>query len=356
MLSNLELARYNRHIILPELGFEGQQKLKQASVLVIGAGGLGCPVLQYLVAAGVGTIGIIDDDRVEESNLQRQILYNLDDIGSFKAEVAARKLALQNPFVNFNVYTQRLGNQNALAVFKSYDLIIDGSDNFPTRYLVNDACVILDKPLVFGSVFKFEGQVSVFNFKNGPTYRCLFPDQPEDSPNCSEIGVIGVLPGIIGSMQANEAIKIITGIGEVLSGKLMVFDALKMNFQLLQFFKNDQNLLISELGNYQELCEAPMSKIKEISIEELKIKIKAGEDIQIIDVREPHEFELFHIDAELIPLNIITQNQHKISTTKQVIIHCQRGSRSLMAIKLLQENSNASNLYNLTGGIEKWNE
>jgi molybdopterin/thiamine biosynthesis adenylyltransferase len=220
-MTNEELKRYDRHIILPEIGIEGQQKLMQASVLVIGAGGLGCPLLQYLVAAGVGTIGIVDDDTIDESNLQRQILYNIHDIGKAKVSVAIEKLSAQNPFCKFNSHQQRLAADNALEIIANYDIVVDGSDNFPTRYLVNDACVMLDKTLVFGSVFKFEGQVAVFNYNGSATYRCLYPDPPasEDVPNCSDIGVLGVLPGLTGLMQATEVINIITGLGEVLSNR-----------------------------------------------------------------------------------------------------------------------------------------
>jgi adenylyltransferase/sulfurtransferase len=229
-LSKAEQQQYNRHLILDEIGELGQLKLKKAKVLVIGAGGLGCPILQYLSAAGVGTIGVVDDDTIEKSNLQRQVLYSHDDIGDFKAEVAANKLAGLNPYVNFEIYLQRLNKEIAVELFLKYDVIVDGSDNFPTRYLVNDAAILTNKPVVFGSIFKFEGQVSVFNYNNGPSYRCLYPNPPksEDVPNCSEIGVLGVLPGIIGALQANEVLKLVLGIGEILSGKLLTYNALNM--------------------------------------------------------------------------------------------------------------------------------
>jgi molybdopterin/thiamine biosynthesis adenylyltransferase len=242
-MSPEELIRYKRHILLPEIGLPGQEKLKQAKVLVVGAGGLGCPVLLYLTAAGVGTIGIMDDDRVDESNLQRQILYHPEDVGRFKAEVARARLANQNPHIKMNSHVSRLNSQNALSVFAFYDIIIDGSDNFPTRYLVNDACVILGKPLVFGSIFKFHGQVSVFNYKNGPTYRCLYPQPPatDEVPNCSEIGVLGVLPGIIGTLMTNEVLKMITETGEILSGKLVMIDTLTLDFNSFSFKLNPAN-------------------------------------------------------------------------------------------------------------------
>src|ERR1017187_2761519 len=246
MLNQDEINRYHRHIQLSEIGIEGQGKLKQSKVLVIGAGGLGCPVLQYLTAAGVGTLGIVDFDKVDESNLQRQILYGIDDIGKPKVECAVNRLSQQNPFVKFISHNIQLTNQNAIDIINNYDIIIDGTDNFPTRYLVNDACVLLNKPLVYGSINKFEGQVSVFNYlinetKRSATYRCLFPNPPSaaDVPNCSEVGVLGVLPGIIGTLQANETIKIITEIGDVLSGKLLILNALSMQFYTIAFTRDN---------------------------------------------------------------------------------------------------------------------
>src|ERR1035437_3341330 len=275
-LNTEEIKRYARHLILPEIGIEGQEKLKQAKVLVVGAGGLGCPVLQYLAAAGVGTIGMVDDDVVDETNLQRQSLFSNEDIGRKKAEVAKEKLSKLNPHIILTSDPLHLTSANALEIISHYDLVIDGSDNFPTRYLVNDACVMLNKPLVFGSIFKFEGQVSVFNYKNGPTYRCLFPEPPVDSPNCAEIGVLGVLPGIVGTIMANEALKIILCIGEVLSGKLFVLDALNFQTQVISFEKNPENLKIKSLIDYEELCASPLShgrgvggEVKEISADEL---------------------------------------------------------------------------------------
>src|ERR1035437_5209301 len=306
MLTKEEINRYSRHIIMPEIGIEGQEKLKQAKVLVVGAGGLGCPVLQYLTAAGVGIIGIVDDDIVDETNLQRQVLYNKEETGKQKADVAAKKLKLQNQNVHLISHILHLTSANALEIISHYDLVIDGSDNFPTRYLVNDACVMLNKPLVFGSIFKFEGQVSVFNYKNGPTYRCLFPEPPIDSPNCAEIGVLGVLPGIIGTLMANEALKIILGIGEILSGKLFVLDALNFQTQIISFEKDPENLKISSLIDYDNFCTPPLShgsppspleragvrqgEAKEISVLELKQLLDSKKDFQLIDVREVSEY------------------------------------------------------------------
>jgi len=356
MLSKEEINRYARQIVLPEIGIVGQEKLKRAKVLVIGAGGLGCPVLQYLAAAGIGTIGIVDEDVVEESNLQRQILYNKEEVGKPKAEVAERKLKILNPHINITSYILRLTAANALDIIKDYDLIIDGSDNFPTRYLVNDACVMLNKFLVFGSIFKFEGQLSVFNYKSGPTYRCLFPQPPQDSPNCSEIGVLGVLPGIIGTMMANEALKIILGIGEILSGKLFVFNALTSQTNIISFEKNSANSNITSLIDYEKFCLINFGKvdIKEISVEELKGKISSKEKIQIIDVREPTEYSEFNINGINIPLKTISNHTDKIRKDIPVIIHCQRGGRSKRAIELLQKEFGFTNLLNLKGGIEAY--
>ncbi|MEN8120272.1 MAG: HesA/MoeB/ThiF family protein, partial [Bacteroidota bacterium] len=288
MLSKSELKRYNRHIIMPEIGIEGQQNLKKSKVLVIGAGGLGCPILQYLTAAGVGTLGICDFDYVDESNLQRQILFGTDDIGKSKAKTAASKLTLLNPYTKFNIHDLKLDKTNALDLFKQYDIIVDGSDNFPTRFLVNDACVIAGKPLVFGAIYKFEGQVSVFNYQGGPTYRCLVPEQPDSSEmlSCSQIGGMGVLPGIIGSYQASEVIKIITGVGEVLKGKILLVDTLSMSHNIIEFKRNEKTANITELSNYGDFCMDEFPEIKNITVPELKEKILNNEKIQLIDIRE----------------------------------------------------------------------
>lgn len=359
MLSNEELKRYNRHIILPEFGKEAQEKLKNAKVLVIGAGGLGSPALLYLTAAGIGTIGIIDFDKVDESNLQRQVLFTTEDIGEYKAEAAAARLTKLNPHLKFIIQNLTLNKDNALSIFNDYDLIIDGSDNFPTRYLVNDACVILDRPLVFGSIFKFEGQVTVFNYidnegNRGPTYRCLFPEPPSpgEVPNCSEIGVLGVLPGMIGSIQANEAIKVITGIGEVLSGKLFMMDALTMKTSLLRFSPVEDNFKIKDLADYEEFCGLVSNK-KSISVSELKAIIGKGEELVLIDVRERFEYEICNLGGELIPLNSIPANLHKIPKDKTTVVYCHHGMRSASAIKYLEQQG-FKNLLNLEGGIDAW--
>lgn len=357
MLNRKEISRYARHIILPEIGTQGQEKLKRAKVLIVGAGGLGCPVLQYLTAAGAGRIGIIDDDKVEESNLQRQVLFSVADCGKPKAKIAKKKLQALNPNVHFVTYCLRLSAANALDIIKHYDLVIDGSDNFPTRYLVNDACVMLNKPLVFGSVFRFEGQVSVFNYKNGPTYRCLFPEPPEDSPNCTEIGVPGILPGIIGTLMANEALKIILGIGEPLSGKLLILNALTLRNQIISFKRNRESIKINELIDYENFCNAPLQKtegIKSVSAVELRKMLKSKLDFQLIDVREEPEYLESNINGENIPLSYIEQNVHRISRNKKVIIHCKSGVRSRIAIDLLQKKYGFANLYNLAGGLDAY--
>jgi len=347
-MTNEEKIRYARHLILPEIGVEGQQKLKQAKVLVIGAGGLGCPVLQYLTAAGVGTIGIVDFDKVEESNLQRQILYSAGDIGKYKVDVAKEKLSKQNPFINIISYRLRIASENALDIIFGYDIVVDGSDNFATRYLINDACVILNKPLVFGSIFKFQGQLSVFNYKGGPTYRCLYPEPPVDGEilNCAEIGVIGVLPGIVGALQANEAIKIITEVGEVLNEKLLTFDSLTVQFNTFDIVADPENKKIKKLIDYELFC----GSVKEITAEELKQKIKLKENFQLIDVREPAEYQIKNIGGMLIPLGELANNFDKINSEKEIIVHCAGGVRSKKAARVLIEQG-FKKVYSLKNGL-----
>ncbi|HTA61887.1 MAG TPA: molybdopterin-synthase adenylyltransferase MoeB [Bacteroidia bacterium] len=347
-MTNEELKRYARHIILSEIGLEGQQKLKQAKVLVIGAGGLGCPVLQYLTAAGVGTIGIVDFDKIDDSNLQRQILYSTEDVGKPKAQIAKEKLGKQNPYINLIAHVTQLTSTNALEIISLYDIVVDGSDNFATRYLVNDACVILNKILVFGSIFKFDGQVSVFNYKDGSTYRCLYPEPPAEGevPNCAEIGVIGVLPGIIGTLQANEVIKIIVGVGEVLSGKLLVFNALTMQFDTFGISVNSANKKIDKLIDYDIFCGSTL----EISADELKEKIKLKQDFQLLDVRELQEYEIKNIGGKLIPLNELATNLDKLSKEKEIVVHCASGVRSKKAISILKA-SGFTKVYNLKNGL-----
>ncbi|MCL4122112.1 UNVERIFIED_CONTAM: hypothetical protein GTU68_011607 [Idotea baltica] len=359
-LNSAELARYARHITIPEFGLEGQQKLKDSSVLVIGSGGLGSPVLLYLAAAGVGRIGIVDFDVVDESNLQRQILFNVNDVGNSKAETAKKKLEALNPHIKIEVYNTRLTTENALDLVSKYDVVADGTDNFPTRYLVNDACVLAGKPNIYASIFRFEGQVSVFNYKfedgtRGPNYRDLFPTPPPPGlvPNCAEGGVIGVLPGILGSLQASETIKVLTGVGEPLVGRLFLFDASSFETRTLKV-KSNPNTKIEGLIDYQQFCgivPTNITDVKEVTVQDLETLIKDGSDYQLIDVREPFEYDIANLGGELIPLNAVLESAHKISKDKKVVIHCKSGRRSAKAIQQLEELDSFENLYNLKGGI-----
>lgn len=361
-----ELSRYNRHIIIPEFGLEAQQKLKASKVLVIGSGGLGSPVLLYLAAAGIGTIGIVDFDVVDDSNLQRQVLFGVGEVGKPKVEAAKRRLESLNPYINLKVYNTQLTSKNALELIKDYDVVADGTDNFPTRYLVNDACVLLGKTNVYASIFQFEGQLSVFNYKNskgevGPNYRDLYATPPPAGlvPSCAEGGVLGVLPGIIGSLQALEVIKVVTGVGEVLSGRFFSFDALNFDSRTFNIRRNPNNPLngtnptIKELIDYEQFCgvKAVEKKIKEINALELNEWLVRGEDLQLIDVREPYEYEICNIGAELIPLATVIENAGRIDRNKKVVIQCKTGNRSGKAIRELEERFGFDNLYNLKGGI-----
>ncbi len=353
-LSPEEIRRYSRHLLIPEFGTEGQLRLKAAKVLVIGCGGLGSPILLYLAAAGVGTIGVIDGDRVDESNLQRQVLYGTESVGKPKVEETAKRLQSLNPHIQIEGHFEQLTSQNALNILVNYDLVIDGSDNFPTRYLVNDACVLLNKPLVYGAIYRFEGQVAIFNYQNGPNYRDLFPTPPpiELAPNCAEAGVLGVLPGIIGSLQANEAIKLLAGIGEPLIGKLFVMDSLTLTTRIIRIPRMPERPKIVELIDYDVFCGMKLPESNnEISSEELGELLKSGGDFQLIDVREPHEYTLDNLGGELMPLSHLEDFVDKISREKMVIVHCQGGMRSQKAIQQLREKYNFSNLKNLTGGI-----
>ncbi len=355
MLSKQEIKRYNRHLILSEIGPKGQAKLKAAKVLVVGAGGLGCPVLQYLAAAGVGTLGICDFDFVDESNLQRQILFGTDDIGKPKSKVAAQKLASLNPYIKFNVHNTMLTSENALGLFANYDIVVDGSDNFPTRFLVNDACVIAGKPLAFGAIYKFEGQVAVFNYQNGPTYRCLVPEQPATSEmlSCSQVGVMGVLPGIIGSYQANEVIKIITGVGEVLSGKLLLIDTLKMDHNILTIRRNEATANITSLGEYGDFCHDDFPDILEITALELYEKMKRRK-VKVIDIRETELYSAYHIDSQNIDIERIFENPTTLSGEKDIVLVCEKGVNSAAIIEELEKDEHTGKLYNLKGGIQAW--
>ncbi len=357
-LSAAETNRYSRHLLLPEIGPAGQQKLRAARVLVVGCGGLGCPVLQYLAAAGVGTLGLLDFDTVDDSNLQRQVLYATADVGQPKAVVAAAKLRAQNPFIELRPHQALLSAANALALFAEYDLVVDCSDNFATRYLVNDACVVLGKPLVFGAIFKFEGQVTVFNYQDGPTYRCLHPvpPAPGDAPNCAEIGVLGVLPGLIGTMQASEALKIILGIGEVLSGRLLLVDALGMRFQTIRFRAVTANQQLTALAaDYAAFCgEAPLqpapARAPEISADELKAWRQSGRPLHLLDVREPHEAARRSIGGQLIPLDQLPGHLTSLVPGTPVVVHCASGVRSQKAAQLLLAQGFAE-VYSLRNGL-----
>lgn len=352
MLEHEELKRYNRQIILPELGIEGQQKLKEARILMIGAGGLGCPVLQYLVAAGVGTIGIVDDDEVDVSNLHRQILYSTADIGKPKAAIAKQKLGGLNPFVNLTAYPERLTEANAARLIGLYDVIIDGSDNFPTRYLVNDTCAALNKPLVFGSIFKFEGQVSVFHYQSGPGYRDIFPLPPlkDEVPNCSEIGVIGVLPGMIGTYMASEAIKIICEIGETLSGKLLTMNALDNSTAIFKIqAKGRANL--SPKADINSEPPVAVEPVSEISLYKLMLILEqVPDEIYLIDVREDYEYEDYNIGGVNIPLYELSLRLDLIPKNKKIVFCCQTGLRSKMAIQIVKPFFEGE-LYSVKNGI-----
>ena len=364
-LSQSELLRYQRHLTLPRFGETAQLQLKAARVLIIGAGGLGCPALQYLAAAGVGTLGIVDDDRVSRSNLQRQILYTDADVGQLKADVAAARLMAMNPDIAAVAHATRLTVDNAIELISGYDVVLDGSDNFPTRYLVNDACVLAGKPLVYGALYTFQGQASVFNYQGGPTYRCLFPvpPNPKDAPNCSEIGVLGVLPGMVGTIQATEVIKVLTGIGTALSGKLLIFDALEMSQTVVQFKR------VPEVANVTELIEvtfacglAPETASEEITAEAFRAKMAASEiPLQIIDVRESWERELCKIDSLHIPLKEVLGQQVDISAVGlksdlPTVVYCKAGARSMKALKVLKSHYGFSDILSLQGGILEWGE
>jgi len=370
--SHEEIQRYSRHLIMPEVGMEGQAKLKQAQVLLIGAGGLGAPLGLYLAAAGIGRIGLVDFDVVDASNLQRQITYSTADVGRSKLEVAKERLAGINPHIQIDTYQERLSSENALDTFRSYQIVADGTDNFPTRYLVNDACVLLGKPNVYGSIFRFEGQASVFYAKEGPCYRCLYPEPPPPGlvPSCAEGGVLGVLPGIVGTMQALEVIKLVLGEGDPLIGRLLLFDALKMRFRELKLRKDPECALcsehatIKELIDYEQFCGIPRqepvaasrSGVPTISPEELKALLDKKEDVYILDVREPQEWNIAHLEkAKLIPLGELPQAMNQLSSADDIVVHCRSGPRSARAVQFLME-MGFRKVRNLEGGILAWAE
>ena len=370
-LSNAEIQRYSRHLILPEVGLDGQKKLKAGSVLCIGAGGLGSPAALYLAAAGVGTIGIVDFDAVDESNLQRQILHGTPDVGRPKLQSAKDRLAALNPEVTITTYETRLTSANALELFRGYDVILDGTDNFATRYLVNDACVLLGIPNAYGSIFRFEGQASVFATKDGPCYRCLYPEPPPPGlvPSCAEGGVLGVLPGVIGTIQATEAIKLILGAGSTLVGRLLLYDAWSMRFRELKLRRDPacpvcgDHPTVTQLIDYEEFCgvkPVPASAagpgVPETTVEELKARMDANAPFFLLDVREPHEYQIARIPGStLIPLGQLGARYGELppaSAGREIIIHCKSGVRSAKAVNLLQEHGIAAK--NLKGGILAW--
>ncbi len=368
-LSNEEIARYSRHVIIPEVGMQGQRKLKAASVLMIGTGGLGAPLGMYLAAAGVGRLGLVDFDVVDASNLQRQIIHGTKDVGRPKISSAKDRLQDINPHVEIETHETRLTSENALRLFVNYDVIVDGTDNFPTRYLVNDACVLTGKPNVYGSIFRFEGQASVFWAERGPCYRCLYPEPPPPGlvPSCAEGGVLGVLPGIIGAIQANETIKIILGAPDILVNRLVLFDAWRMRFRELKLRKNPdcpvcgEHPTITKLIDYEEFCgirqpsQTETQTMEEITATELKQRLDKGDDIQIIDVREPHEYEIAQIpNSRLIPLGQVLGRMNEIDPERETIVHCKMGGRSAKAIEALKRTGFTGHLINLKGGITAW--
>ena len=368
-LSNDEVLRYSRHLIMPEVGMDGQLKLKAAKVLCVGAGGLGSPLALYLAAAGVGTLGVVDFDVVDFTNLQRQIIHTTADVGRKKLDSAADKLLAINPNVNIVKFDTRLSSANALELFRDFDMVVDGTDNFPTRYLVNDACVLTGKPNVYGSIFRFEGQVSIFATKEGPCYRCLYPEPPPPGlvPSCAEGGVLGILPGLVGVMQATEAIKLILGTGEPLIGRLLLVDALAMRFRELKLRKNPDcpacgtHPTIKALIDYNEFCgirgeEKPVeTQMPSITVEELKQLRDAGKEPFLLDVREPHEYQICNLGGHLIPLNDLPKRVNELDSSREIVVHCKMGGRSAKAVDFLRQ-SGFTKVKNLTGGINAWAE
>jgi molybdopterin/thiamine biosynthesis adenylyltransferase/rhodanese-related sulfurtransferase len=366
-LDNDEILRYSRHLIMPEVGMEGQLKLKAAKVLCIGAGGLGSPLALYLGAAGVGTLGIVDFDVVDYTNLQRQIIHSTADVGRKKLDSAADKLKAINPYLNIKKYDTRLSSENALEIFRDFDIIADGTDNFPTRYLVNDACVLTGKPNVYGSIFRFEGQASIFASEEGPCYRCLYPEPPPPGlvPSCAEGGVLGILPGLVGVIQATETIKLILGNGDSLIGRLLLIDALGMKFRELKLRKNPDcpacgtHRTITKLIDYNEFCgirgeESQVDvNVPEMQVEELKQKLDAGEDLYVLDVREPHEYQICNIGGHLIPLGDLPKRVNELDSSREIVAHCRSGARSAKAVNFLKQ-AGFKKVRNLAGGILAW--
>jgi sulfur-carrier protein adenylyltransferase/sulfurtransferase len=369
-LSNEEILRYSRHLIMPEVGMDGQVKLKNAKVLMIGTGGLGAPLGLYLAAAGVGKLGLVDFDVVDFTNLQRQVTFGTKDVGKAKIEAARARLSDLNPAIEIEAFETKLTSENALELFQDFDIIVDGTDNFPTRYLVNDACVLLGKPNVYGSIFRFEGQATVFGMPEGPCYRCLYPEPPPPGlvPSCAEGGVLGVLPGIVGSIQALETIKLIIGRGRNLTGRLLVFDALEMSFSEFKLRKDPncpicgEQRTIHKLIDYYEFCgmrgeeaAGPDLKVPEISSPELKTRMDRGEDLFILDVREPHEYQICNLQGYLIPLGELPRRAHELDSSREIVVHCKSGKRSAEAVDFLRK-AGFRKIFNLKGGIIGWSD
>lgn len=376
-LSPEEVRRYSRHLIMPEVGMAGQKRLKAASILLIGAGGLGSPLAMYLAAAGVGRLGLVDYDVVDYTNLQRQIIHGTKDVGRPKLQSAQARIEDINPYVQVDCYELPLTSENALEIFEPYEVIIDGTDNFPTRYLTNDACVLLGKPNVYGSIFRFEGQASLFYAPEGPCYRCLFPAPPPPGlvPSCAEGGVLGILPGIIGAIQATEAIKLLLGIGESLIGRLLLYDALSMSFDEVRLRKNPDcpvcgdNPTITELIDYEQFCGMPAhdqslytssageaADAAPITPLELKRRLDAGENLLLLDVREPHEWEISNLGrlgARLIPMGEVIERMGELDTVQEMVVYCRSGGRSANVIGQLRQHG-FSKMWNLDGGINRW--
>ena len=368
-LNNEEILRYSRHLIMPEVGMEGQLKLKHAKVLCIGAGGLGSPLAVYLGAAGVGTLGIVDFDVVDFTNLQRQIIHGTSDVGRKKLDSASDTLHEINPNVEVRKFDTRLSSANALELFREFDIIADGTDNFPTRYLVNDACVLTGKPNVYGSIFRFEGQASVFATKEGPCYRCLYPEPPPPGlvPSCAEGGVLGILPGLVGLIQATETIKLILGSGEPLIGRLLLVDALAMRFRELKLRKNPDcpacgtHPTVTELIDYNQFCgirgeeEAAPTTKRDMTVEEFKQRLDKGDDLFVLDVREPHEYQICNLGGHLIPLNDLPKRVSELDSSREIVVHCKMGGRSAKAADFLRQ-AGFSRVHNLAGGIDAWSK
>jgi adenylyltransferase/sulfurtransferase len=369
-LSKDEILRYSRHLIMPEVGMEGQLKLKQAKVLLIGAGGLGAPLGLYLAGAGVGRLGLVDFDVVDFTNLQRQVTFGTSDVGRPKIEAARERLTNLNPEIEIVPHETKLTSKNALDLFAEYDVVVDGTDNFPTRYLVNDACILQGKPNVYGSIFRFEGQATVFGYRGGPCYRCLYPEPPPPGlvPSCAEGGVLGVLPGIVGAIQAMETIKLILGSGDLLVGRLLLFDALGMKFRELKLRKNPacpvcgEHRTITTLIDYYEFCgvrgeESPVPQVQvpEITPRELKTRLDRGDDLFILDVREPHEYQICNLKGHLIPLGKLPRRVHELDSSREIIAHCRSGKRSADAVEFLRK-AGFRKILNLKGGILAWSD